>query len=122
MRVSGGGVILERIEPVGILNRNARDGGVTRATDRGAVGISGGGLEAPAEPAPRNSFGVQEVADVLACHMDQLGFGGADFAERVDIIEERVSSVPILDHGTLSIGVVYHTVRLPGDEIEGAQR
>ena len=44
-------------------------------------------------------------------------FAGADFAERIDIIEKRVAPVAIRDHRTLSIGVVYHTVGLTGDEI-----
>jgi hypothetical protein len=72
---------------------------VVRGTaHRGAVGFGGGGFEATLEEAPRDAFGVEQVADVLV--------GGAEL-HLVAIGAVVAVGLRIVDQGALTVaGVV----------------
>jgi cytochrome c1 len=82
---------------------------VASAAAAAAVAIGQRKIEAIVEKAPRQTCGVQQIADVFARHVHQCAAGiGAYIVGRVSIADKRVSAMPIRNHVGLRVAIIHH--------------
>src|SRR5579885_1200228 len=90
----------------------------------GAVRVGDRQVETAHERTPRDSRGVEQIADILAGHLDLVAGGcRANVANRVGVADQRQSAVAVADFEVAArIQVDRNSVGLSGYEIERARR
>ena len=92
----------------------------------GAVGVGDGEVEAALKEAPGDARGVEQVADVLAGHLDRWRrCRGADVAGRIGIADEGEAALAVGDDVAAGVGLdrstplVWPEMRLMAPGVEG---